>query len=242
MIIDYSAISHVGNIRTENQDRIYVDNSVAHIDENGYFKKCGRAESYKSICFAVFDGMGGEQEGDVAATIAAESFLELTEDRFDFKDVCLDINKRICDYMQENNVRRMGTTAAILRFDNWCVDLCNIGDSRIYRLSGDSFERISVDHTVTVNNGYRNVKALTQHLGIPEKEMGIEPNIDRFTYKNEDVYLICSDGLSDMLTEKKMQELIQNNDISEAANALCEEALKNGGRDNVSIIVCKLID
>ena len=229
MRIIYSAVTDKGKKRKENQDRIFVSDSInAAIDIN------------KNPCFAVFDGMGGEQRGGTASEIA-KLVLEKKYKKTGFEDICLTANKMICLYMKKNNVFRMGTTAAMLGFDNSYAYFCNIGDSRIYKIANNEIEQLSVDHVMNTGR-FRTRRVLTQYLGIPENEIVIEPYMRKKELRSGDTFLLCSDGLTDMVTDEIIKDIIIKSDIEDTANKLYEKAIANGGKDNISIIVCKIVD
>lgn len=235
MDIEYAAITCKGNIRKENQDSIFFDGKAICGEDN--FNTDGFVFSSEKIRFAVFDGVGGENCGGEASAIAAKKLVG--SDSEQSGEICLKINREICKYMKENGIRTMGTTAAILTLKSDRTVICNIGDSRIYRLRNEQMEKLSTDHVVSLGRNARRV--LTQYLGIDEEEMVIEPSEKFETAQTDDLYLICSDGLTDMVDEREIEDTIKENQVSEAAKQLLEKALQNGGKDNTSLIICKII-
>ena len=128
----------------------------------------------------------------------------------------------------------MGTTAAILKFAKDRIYLCNIGDSKIFRFSKGTLQQLSFDHVCPSESQEK--PPLSQNLGIPESETVISPYIATADYQVGDLYLICSDGLTDMVTLSEIEDLF----ISEkehAAEPLLRLALENGGRDNITLIL-----
>ena len=229
MKIIYSAVSGKGRRRKENQDRIYVSNPdrlVIDIEANP--------------CFAVFDGMGGEQYGGLASEIAYNTIKDNASMVSNTK-ICMLINEYICSYMQKNNIFRMGTTAAIVAFSNNYVYTCNIGDSRIYRIANNEIEQLSVDHVMNTGR-YKTRRVLTQYLGIPQSEIMIEPFERKTEIHCGDIFLLCSDGLTDMVTDEIILETVRKSYTEEAAKNLYDKAVANGGKDNISVIVCKVIE
>lgn len=241
--IDFSCVSHTGNRRSMNQDNFICDGRYMK-PENGVepFSLNGSVKPEDGpVLFGVFDGMGGEECGEIASYLAAYtaskwSFgADLIEDLARY---CRQANEEICRYTQEHVVDSMGTTAAVLAFDREEIVLCNIGDSRIYRLSKGRMEQISQDH-VSISP-YGTKPPLSQNLGIPPEELEIEPYLARGEYHGGDRYLICSDGLTDMLSEEEIQTILEHAAPNEAAQALLESALARGGKDNVTILVCQI--
>ncbi len=238
----YSCVSHIGNCREINQDNFfcggkYLDSCFLPLE----FPLTGCITHEKPELLGIFDGMGGEECGEVASLLASrEAALaglsgEPAEDLLKF---CHSANAKICDYAERNGVRCMGTTAALLAFTKHGIALCNIGDSRIFRFAEGGLRQISVDHVGVSAYGMK--PPLSQNLGIPPSEMVIDPYIARGHYNNGDIYLICSDGLTDMLTTDEITEILERG-FNGAAERLLGRALKNGGKDNVTIIVCRVV-
>lgn len=242
----YSASCHVGKKRDTNQDNLWCSNQYLDVTNTGLQESMsGYIPVSKVPLFAVFDGMGGEQKGEYASYIAAKTLDENCGDRLRFesvtflRNVCRQMNSKICKFQQENNVRSMGTTGAIVLFGKEKVTICNIGDSRVYRLNNGELKQISVDHVQDrVMVGTK--PPLTQCLGISEQEFIIEPYIAQGEYKKSDKYLICSDGLTDMVSEEQIQKIMQESATEKCSELLLQEALNNGGKDNITVIVCEI--
>jgi len=204
------------------------------------FPVTGVVSASKGSVFGVFDGMGGEERGEVAAHIAAKKAAELSPQKdsvLALNAFCNDANSAICDYMKENGVSSMGTTAAMLCFTKSSVTLCNIGDSRVYRLNKNELSQLSKDHLSITAFGKK--APLSQNLGIPPDELIIEPYVSVMTYKDRDKYLICSDGLTDHVTDEEIENILKlPSDI--ASETLLKAALDGGGRDNVTLIVLEI--
>jgi len=244
--IEYSIQCHTGKVREKNQDNIWCDNVYLESENNGLEEGLSAVTAVKpSFALCIFDGMGGEKQGEVAAYIAAKTFNETYKNReIDAPQAfltgsCLEMNSKICEYQKENFIRNMGTTAAILFCGKDGVYACNLGDSRIYNYSSGRFIQLSRDH---VHNGYNSKKApLTQNLGIPESEFVIEPYIIKSEYKDKDRYLLCSDGLTDMVSDNDITEVLDKGlSVQETTETLMTMALENGGVDNITIIICEL--
>jgi len=244
--IDYAAVCHTGKIRDKNQDNFWCDS--VHLDsENDGFPGClsGTLDIALNSALCVFDGMGGEQQGEMAAYIAAKEFdaIYKTKDKSDTKtflvDACIEMNDEICKYQKENHIRQMGATAAILMCGSDGVYACNLGDSRIYHYHKNKLTQLSHDH-VHVRVGDRKAP-LTQSLGIPETEFTIEPYISKGLYRSKDRYLICSDGLTDMANDDDIADVLrQNLSLQETAEMLLNMSLDRGGVDNITIILCEV--
>jgi len=211
-----------------------------HIGTDGV--QNGQTNNGRKALFGVFDGMGGEECGEVASYIAAKTMSEMCffgNPEKEMRKFCRESNRRICRFIEENNLFRSGTTAAVLQFSRRKICLCNIGDSKIYRFSDRKLVQISRDHVVSAVRGGRT--SLTQNLGIPEEEMRISPYVISFEYEPDTDYLICSDGLTDMVSTEEIETILSGSNRISAAEALLEAALEHGGRDNVTFILLHIV-
>lgn len=240
--IAFSCCSHIGKIRRMNQDNFICNGKYAEIENTALpFEQKGTVSADKTALFGVFDGMGGEECGEVASYIAAKesSVFDFGKDAIKgLKDYCFAANKAICDYAEENSVSSMGTTAAMLLFSKKEISLCNIGDSKIFRFAEGTLEQISTDHVAVGVFGKK--PPLSQNLGIPPSEMTIEPYVSRGNCQNGDKYLICSDGLTDMVGLDEINRILKEFSTDEAVSKLVEKSLENGGRDNITIILLEI--
>ncbi len=240
--ISYSCVSHIGKVRSINQDNfICAGRYLADGKDDIRFPLEGRVSSSSPVLFGVFDGMGGEECGEIASFIAAKTACEypLTKNGVsDMSLLCRNANTAICEYTEKNRLNSMGTTAAMLLFSKKDIILCNIGDSKIIRFSDGSAQQISTDHVCASAFGTK--PPLSQNLGIPEDEMTIEPYISKGTYMDGDRYLICSDGLTDMVSPEDILNIVNSNDINTACRLLLKAALEGGGKDNTTIMMFEI--
>ncbi|HAJ73363.1 MAG TPA: serine/threonine-protein phosphatase [Lachnospiraceae bacterium] len=239
--IEYACICNVGKRRQMNQDNFICNGIIRKENETIRYPLTGCLKTGEKRVFGVFDGMGGEQKGEQASLIAAMEALFIKETEQPVKELerfCTQANKAICEYADENNIYSTGTTAALLMFCEKEIALCNIGDSKIFRWSMGKMSQISVDHSMPSPFGGK--APLSQNLGIPEDEMLIEPYVAIGKYHNKDIYLICSDGLTDMVPEPAIAKILSSGDIRTAVEKLEKAALDNGGKDNLTIILCKV--
>lgn len=238
----YSCISHKGNLRTINQDNFICNGYYMKTDDSEIeYPLGGVVSSKRNALFGIFDGLGGEERGEIASYIAAKtaSTLKIGKDIISaLLQFCQKANDDICDDATESEASAMGTTAAILAFTGSCVTLCNIGDSKIFRFCDGVLEQISKDHVAVSAFGVK--PPLSQNLGIPPNELIIEPYLAQGSYNDGDIYLICSDGLTDMVTNEEIAEVLESKTIDEAITELLDKALCKGGRDNITIVLCKI--
>lgn len=240
--ISYACISHKGKLRAINQDNFICNGDYIKTDDSEIeYPLIGTVSSKTHTFFGVFDGLGGEERGEIASYIAAKnaSTIEVGKDIIsDLLQFCQKANADICDNANESGVSAMGTTAAILAFTGNGVTLCNIGDSKIFRFCDGVLEQISKDHVAISAFGVK--PPLSQNLGIPPNELIIEPYLAQGAYNDGDIYLICSDGLTDMVTNEEITEVLDSKTIGEAINELLDKALCKGGRDNITIVLCDI--
>lgn len=240
--IHYSCLSHIGNVRSINQDNFICDGRYMGTDDTPIeFPLCGTKTSKDISVFGIFDGMGGEECGEIASYIASKAATEIVigkDATADLSQFCHKANNDICDYATLHEVSTMGTTAAMLAFTEKEVALCNIGDSKIFRLCNGTLEQISMDHVAVAAFGVK--PPLSQNLGIPPNELVIDPYLARGPYNDGDIYLICSDGLTDMVSVDGITEVLVSAPIEASITQLLEKALANGGKDNTTIILCKI--
>ena len=260
--IKFTAVAHSdkGKIRANNEDNFYFNGihlNAENRDERNYFSD---NPAGADLIYGVFDGMGGEDLGEEASLIVAETVKKYhnrikkhqsANDDNTFLRVVEEANSRICDKMVETGERRIGTTFAAISIKDDKAKVYNVGDSRVYLFRNNKLRQISVDDTTAqrlINMGvltkekaktHEDRHKLTQHLGIYKDEMIVEPHIsNEIVIKKGDCFLLCSDGLTDMVEDEKISEIIKKSkNCKIAARKLVEEALANGGRDNVTVVM-----
>jgi protein phosphatase len=148
--------------------------------------------------------------------------------------------------------RGMGTTIVVVMFYDNRLTVGHVGDSRLYRLSGGRLERLTRDHTLLqelIDRGFYtdeqareslNKNLVTRALGIEET---VEPDLQEEVAREGDVFLLCSDGLSDAVTEQDIRLTLESfgANLDQAAEELIKIANKNGGKDNISVILVKVL-
>ncbi len=240
--IEYTIACHCGKVRLINQDNFFFQGHylpAEHIGISVPLKGCLRAD--KPVLFAVFDGMGGEERGEMASFLAAQAMDEWMTDSREYvlADACQSANREIVHYAKVHRLSTCGTTAAMLLFDSDGITQCHIGDSRIYRFRNNQMNQLTEDDVFPAFG--RRKPPLLQFLGIPETEMQIEPHIIRLDPIIGDVYLICTDGLSDMMPASAMADIIRRAPVPEAAESLLKSALDAGGTDNITFVLIRLV-
>lgn len=245
---------NMGKIRKNNEDNFYF-NQITLPEENLGMENILYAEydlTEESGIFGVFDGMGGEADGQIASYLSAGILKEKSELLLsspmkinkNYEDIIQKMNETVCRDA-ERRFNRMGCTASILMFAGKKAYLCNVGDSPIFRLRGYSLEQISQDHTdadMLKKQGITNRKPhLTQCIGISPEEMQIQPYLFEEKICIGDRYLICSDGLTDMVKKEEINKTLKEvSDVKECVECLVQKALDGGGRDNITAVVIQV--
>ena len=247
--IKYAYFCHKGKIRANNEDNYWCMGDMLPADHEGSEKvHTGSFFRNEGGLLAVFDGMGGESCGEIASYVGAyelglfhaASKDLLSDDPASFlKEASLKMNQGVCSYEREHRIASMGSTMAAAAFGKDQLSLGNLGDSRIYQFDpvNKALQRISLDH---VSSWQLWGKApLTQYLGLPEDEMILEPYIVSVPYQDSFQYLICSDGLTDLLSETELQQILSSGSesLEKTAALLLERTLAAGGRDNVTAVL-----
>lgn len=247
IIIDAACVCKTGLVRANNEDNFYFAGHILDRDNHGLEETLQWSGGPGGV-FAVFDGMGGEASGETAAYLAAAALREAMDqwgtENF-ITRVCLKANGDICAYARRNRSPLMGSTAVLLAVNGDSAEIVNLGDSRAFLLREGRLEQVSTDHTDAAmlerSGAKRRKPRLTQHLGIPPEEMVIEPARRRGRTYPGDVFLLCSDGLTDMVPAEEIRRILSApGGAAVCADALAAAALAGGGRDNVTVIVCKL--
>ena len=242
--IEYICISHPGKYRSKNEDNFVCRFDYMPASNNGTDEPvCAHVDAADSPLFGVFDGMGGEDCGEIAAYIAARNAAGITpggEPDDVLEEFCRGANAEICQYIVDTDYRSMGTTAAMLLFDKKYIHLCNLGDSKVLYYSDDTLTQISHDHVAEAADGRK--PPLLQNLGIPENELTLTPYLSIGRYYNGDQFLICSDGLTDMVSNARISEILAlGGELDVTAKMLLDAALDGGGRDNITFILLKTV-
>jgi PPM family protein phosphatase len=212
---------------------------------------------------AVADGMGGHAAGEVASSLAVKTLAQSAKvfthpdiDEESADDLYLqsihDADSALKSEVDENPaLAGMGTTLTSLFLRGHSVALLHIGDSRAYRLRGASFEQLSVDHTVIqelLNQGAISESDIATH---PQRsvltqvlmgEGDIEVPLPVIDVKLGDRFLVCSDGLSSVLSDKEIKSLLKGKERDAAITALVEATYINGAPDNVTIVIADIVE
>ena len=243
--IDACVATDAGRIRAQNEDNFIF---AGQMNETGASRLefWRELEMTQPVVFGIFDGMGGEAYGERASFLMADTCqqyrLHAGYLKEDAKALCCIGNERVCRE-EEQRKASMGTTASMIIFHENAL-ICNVGDSPIFLYRGRMLYPIYEEHTerrlyeqlhmgevLNKNQKYR----LLQNIGMTEDDLVIQPYIDTVELQDKDIFLICSDGLTDMLGEAEIKNCL-NSYGKQCASELVRLALEAGGRDNITVI------
>ncbi|MGD0166524.1 MAG: Stp1/IreP family PP2C-type Ser/Thr phosphatase [Gaiellaceae bacterium] len=206
--------------------------------------------------FAVADGMGGARAGEIASRLAAGSVREL--ERGDVSsgeqvaELIREANRRVYTYSNENaSARGMGTTMTVALVEAATVTVGHVGDSRAYLLRDDRLEQLTQDHSLVaelVRSGRLSPEEAESHpqRSVITRALGTDPvvEVDVFSLQanDGDLFLLCSDGLTSMVTDEEIARLLTEarDDLEAAARRLIEAANEAGGEDNITVVLFEL--
>ena len=220
----------------------------------------------------VADGMGGYAAGEVASAIAVNTIMEelreglgkvkpgeidgesgYSQKTIIIKDAIAKANETIFQTAQSQpQCRGMGTTLVTAAFYDDRVTVAHVGDSRMYRLRDENFEQITSDHSLLqelIDKGFytpeearqsMNRNLVTRAMGI---DMEVNPDFQEEFVKPGDLYLLCSDGLTDLVEDDEIHAMLRKHGASleDAATALVHQANEYGGKDNISVILARTL-
>jgi len=235
LTLKYAVRSDRGLVRGNNEDSVYAGPRL----------------------LAIADGMGGHAAGEVASKIVIGTLESLDEDRpiadliGALRDTVADATAALAHAVEENPaLEGMGTTLTAIRFAGSRIALVHVGDSRAYLLRGGQLSQITHDDTYVqslVDSGKLTADEASHH---PRKSVilralngtEVDPDISIREARKGDRYLLCSDGLSDVVTATTLLEALDGGTPQGCADRLVELALRGGGPDNVTCIVADVVD
>jgi PPM family protein phosphatase len=206
--------------------------------------------------FAVADGMGGAQAGEVASRLAASALEGGDSDGLDGPEridaLIQEANRRIYDRASTDPAASgMGTTMTVALVEGMTVAIGHVGDSRAYLVRGEQMEQLTEDHSLVnelLKSGRLSEEEAHVHpqRSVITRAVGTDPDVDvdGFTIEAEegDVFLLCSDGLSDMVADEEILELVHANrdDLDKAVKSLVAAANRGGGEDNITAVAFRI--
>lgn len=235
------AKSDIGKAREINQDYYYISE-----------------ENVEPRLYILADGMGGYKGGEIASKLATESAKRYIQSNFGKiikeKEEILKLVASAVEYAnmvvyerskEDVNLEGMGTTLEICLIYNNKAYIGHVGDSRIYRIRKDVIRKLTKDHSY-VQKLVEDKKITREEAKThPKKNMLIkalgctpyvEPDIRARNFEKGDIFILCSDGLTNMVSEERIYELV-NEDFNTATDKLINEANQAGGYDNITVII-----
>lgn len=207
--------------------------------------------------FAIADGMGGAQAGEVASRLATAALKEAGangggEQRI--SDLIQVANRRVYDRSSSDpNTSGMGTTITVALVEDDQVSFGHVGDSRAYLIRDAQMEQLTEDHSL-VNELLKTGKLSREEAethpqrSVITRALGTDPDVDVDTFsvraETGDLFLLCSDGLTDMVSEDSILEVVEQNreDIDAALRGLVKAANRGGGQDNITVVAFEIAD
>lgn len=236
----FYAITDIGRKRELNEDYIYTS---------------GQPIGALPNLFIVADGMGGHKAGDYASMHTVDRFVEVIRELGEEHGVQDAINEAVTaanayiyQRSRENsNLSGMGTTLVLASCIGNEAIVANIGDSRLYLVNDDAMTQITRDHSlveemVTLGGIDREMARNHPDKNIIARAVGVKEKVAADFFEVDltkgDKLLLCSDGLTNMLRDEEIYQIIQNNkELEQAAKALVDAANENGGRDNIAVVL-----
>lgn len=231
-----------GKVRTHNEDFVDI-----------FYK-----QNPDMIFAIVADGMGGHRAGDVASEMTVSKLKQAWNENVLsdsaasleawLKDQITQVNSALYQHALENEeCEGMGTTIVAVVCTDRFATIANIGDSRCYLLNEDGFKQVTEDHSLVnelVRNGQISREDAEHHprknvlLRALGTEQNVEMDIKTVVFEEGDFLLLCSDGLSNKITESEMEQILRKNDsIDAAADEFIQKANENGGEDNITLAI-----
>jgi PPM family protein phosphatase len=208
--------------------------------------------------FAVADGMGGAQAGELASGLAAAALRDDTAERAGGEqrvdDLIQAANQRVYERQsQDASASGMGTTMTVALVEDGHVAIGHVGDSRAYLIRDQKLEQLTEDHSLVaelVRSGKLSPEEADSHpqRSVITRALGTDPDVDVDTFSVEtqtgDLFLLCSDGLTSMVDDETILRVVERNrdDLNAAAKALVRAANKGGGEDNITVVFFEIAD
>ena len=239
-----TALSHAGLVRDHNEDSLVI----------GQWTLCAaETETPQTLVFsiasplvvAVADGLGGHPGGDVASSLVVRE-LARAAPALDSEERLLDVlgncNKALYRIAADQpTLLAMGTTVAGVLLASNQVFAFNVGDSRVYTHGPEGLRKISVDDSPPLAPGQEHTVLVTQTLGGGLSYTDVEPHVSAFPQSADVRWLICSDGLSDLVRDETLNDLLEESEDSRAAFELWKAAIEAGGHDNITLALVRVV-
>ena len=265
-------LSDRGQKRESNEDCFAIAElaRTLHVHHTNLPQSSPGVSFHRGYVFLVADGVGGNQAGEIASELSVttvEEFLLNTLKCFsnlradEEQSVLRELQEALCqadsrifeETAKHPEWQGMGTTLTMAIAVNWRLFVAHAGDSRCYLYSADKLQQLTQDHTVTAEMTRRGLISVERAAGHPwrhvvtnvlgGKERGVQVELHSLDLHFEDMLLLCSDGLTEMVSEEQIAGVLQReNDPQRACERLVAEANRLGGRDNITVVVTRIGD
>ena len=269
VLAKFGALTHIGNVRTGNEDHYAIVRRSRNQDVLVTNMELGdmQVESDNAYLLMVADGMGGEEYGEVASALVLQTISDISE-RFcswmmklvDLESQLPEIQERVAvvagriqqgfqmEAISTPTKKKMGSTLTVAYVMGSDAIIISVGDSRAYFMRDGELQQITRDHTVgqeklDAGEDPRNAKRVSHVLTRCFSAMtpSATPDINYVRFHDGDTLMLCSDGLSDMVSDTVIAQLLKTViDPQQACDALVDQALKNGGKDNVTVVIARI--
>lgn len=248
MELEFAALTDVGQVRQKNED-----------SHGRYLPDDDSERDTKGVMFVVADGMGGHRGGEIASQLAVETVISLYYASNDSEPAALleqcfaEANRRILEKStSEVDLFGMGTTCTTMVARPGEAFFAHVGDSRAYILRDGEFRQVTEDHSLVgemVRSGILSSEDAQHHpkRNVITRSLGTQHNLATdlpetpFPLQDGDVFLICSDGLTSMVSDDKLKKVLSSNDPKTACHKLVDMANATGGKDNITVQVVKVV-
>ncbi|TPG34678.1 serine/threonine-protein phosphatase [Mycobacterium hodleri] len=232
------AFTDVGLVRKRNEDAILVAGRLSQTRE-GSLVTMDLALTTPFVC-AVADGMGGHVGGDLASRVALTVISERSPEWRTGEDVAatlIDTNEHVRAIGVDADLQGLGTTAAGICITNDGIIVFNVGDSPVFSITDGVLTQISIDDSVFDTNG-RPTNIITQSLG---QFRPVQPHLALLP-REAGTYLMCSDGVSGVMTPEDLRAAVRQPDLDDLANDIIATTRERGAHDNFSFVIVEIPD
>ncbi|QNO16348.1 Stp1/IreP family PP2C-type Ser/Thr phosphatase [Alkalicella caledoniensis] len=233
-MVRIAAKTHTGLVRENNQDSLCY------------------GESSLGTYLIIADGMGGHNCGEHASKLAVSLLKEklINSEIIQLKTSIAQVNEEIYQFSEKNETcKGMGTTLTVALVRNGVLNLGHVGDSRAYVLRDNELCQLTTDHSFVqglLDNGQITQEEAENHpqKNILTQALGTSPDVEiqSLSQKLEpnDIILLCTDGLTNLVTNDEISQVLQENTVEDSAEALLEKALERGATDNITMIIAMI--
>ena len=253
--IEAAVCSNMGKVRKNNEDNFYFDGKYMNESQRNAGSLLTKESDEDLQIYAVCDGMGGEEAGEEASISAVRGLYQYARSNYNWDDEgqIKSALQKISDSIEDaakSKGYHSGTTIAMVILHHNKAKTVHVGDSRVYCYENNKLSRLTVDHSEVQRmlsmgliseselDTHPKRHVISQFLGMPRDDALLSPSIsNEIALKENKRFLICSDGLTDMVKDPQISEILSaEKNVQDAANQLIEAALHNGGKDNVTVI------